>query len=374
MFQADAGEQARAFYHQHAMGNCLFRNIGSDRFEDASMRSGTAVGRWSWCSDSWDFDQDGFPDLYIANGMISGVSQDDLNSFFWRQVVANSPKDARPNHEYEQGWNAINELIRSDGTWSGFERNVFFANNRDGTFSDVSGVVGLDCIEDGRTFAVGDFDHDGKLEVVLKNRNGPQLRFFKNVMPDLGAAISFRLTGKKSNLDAIGAAVTVETESGRQTRLLQAGSGFLAQHSKELFFGLGAAKGTVRATIRWPSGLEQNLTGLPINHRVCVEEGQPPTRVEPFAASSPWSAATPLPPQRPRLCQSTSKPGCSSRCWLRNFLSRIAMDASNRSLLGAASRFSFISGPRLRPPLKMICSNSKSFMQLGAGKGCSFSP
>ena len=292
-FQADAGEQARAFYHQHAMGNCLFRNIGSDRFEDASMRSGTAVGRWSWCSDSWDFDQDGFPDLYIANGMISGASQDDLNSFFWRQVVANSPKDARPNHEYEQGWNAINELIRSDGTWSGFERNVFFANNRDGTFSDVSGVVGLDCIEDGRTFAVGDFDHDGKLEVALKNRNGPQLRFFKNVMPDLGAAISFRLTGKKSNPDAIGAAVTVEAESGRQTRLLQAGSGFLAQHSKELFFGLGAAKGTVRATIRWPSGLEQNLSGLPINHRVCVEEGQSPTRIEPFAASSPWSTATP---------------------------------------------------------------------------------
>jgi len=292
-FQADAGERARALYHQHAMGNCLFRNTGDEHFEDVSMRSGTAVGRWSWSSDSWDFDHDGFPDLYIANGMISGTSQDDLNSFFWRQVVANSPKEARPNHEYEQGWNAINELIRSDGTWSGFERNVFYLNNRDGTFSDISGIVGLDCIEDGRTFAVGDFDHDGKLEVVLKNRNGPQLRLFKNVMPDLGAAIAFRLTGKKSNPDAIGAAVTVETESGRQTRLLQAGSGFLAQHSKELFFGLGAHKGTVSATIRWPSGLQQNLTDLLINHRVWIEEGQPPKRVEPFAASPPWSAATP---------------------------------------------------------------------------------
>jgi tetratricopeptide (TPR) repeat protein len=290
-FQADAGDQARALYHQHAMGNCLFRNAGNDRFEDASMRSGTMVGRWSWCSDSWDFDHDGFPDLYIANGMISGASQDDLNSFFWRQVVANSPKESRPNHEYEQGWNAINELIRSDGTWSGFERNVFYVNNRDGTFSDVSGVVGLDCIEDGRTFALGDFDRDGKLEVVLKNRNGPQLRFFKNVMPGLGAAISFRLTGKESNPDAIGAAVTVETESGRQTRLLQAGSGFLAQHSKELFFGLGAAKGTVRATIRWPSGLQQDVPNLPANHRVWIEEGQPPKRIEPFAASSPWADA-----------------------------------------------------------------------------------
>jgi tetratricopeptide (TPR) repeat protein len=291
-FQADAGEQTRALYHQHAMGNYLFRKTASDRFEDASMRSGTTVGRWSWCSDCWDVDHDGFDDIYIANGMISGTSKDDLNSFFWRQVVANSPKDPRPNHEYEQGWNAINELIRSDGTWSGFERNVFYLNNRDGTFSDVSGIVGLDSVEDGRAFALGDFDHDGQLEVVLKNRNGPQIRLFKNVMPDLGAAVSFCLIGKKSNPDAIGAAVTVETDLGHQTRLLQAGSGFLAQHSKELFFGLGAAKGTVKATIHWPSGLQQDLTDLLINHRVWIEEGQPPKRIEPFAASSPWSAAT----------------------------------------------------------------------------------
>src|SRR5256886_17453094 len=74
------------------------------------------------------FNHDGYPDLYIANGMISGTSRDDLNSFFWRQVVANSRNDPRPSHEYEQGWNAINELIRSDHTWSGFERNVFYLN------------------------------------------------------------------------------------------------------------------------------------------------------------------------------------------------------------------------------------------------------
>ena len=120
------------------------------------------MGRWSWSSDAWDFDHDGFPDLYIANGMVSGASRDDLNSFFWRQVVANSPTEAKPSQDYEQGWNALNELIRSDGTWSGFERNVFYANNRDGTFSDVSGAVGMDFLEDGRSFALADFDHDGR--------------------------------------------------------------------------------------------------------------------------------------------------------------------------------------------------------------------
>jgi tetratricopeptide (TPR) repeat protein len=295
-FQNQTTEQVRSLYRKHALGNSLFRNTGSEHFEDLATRSGTAMGRWSWCSDSWDFDQDGFPDLYIANGMISGPRREDLNSFFWRQVVANSPQGPKPNHEYEQGWNAINDLIRSDWTWSGCERNAFFLNNRDGTFSDVSGIVGLDAIEDSRTFALADFDHDGRLEVLLKNRSSPQLRLFKNVMPDLGPVMSFRLSGKKSNPDAIGASVTIETTSGRQTRHLQAGSGFLAQHSKELFFALGAASGSVRASIHWPSGVQQNLPDLPPHHRIWVEEGSPPSRIEPFASSSPWSArSSPVP-------------------------------------------------------------------------------
>jgi tetratricopeptide (TPR) repeat protein len=167
---------------------------------------------------------------------------------------------------------------------------MFYLNNRDGTFSDVSGIVGLDFIEDSRSFALADFDQDGRVEVLLKNRNGPQLRLLKNVMAELDSAIALRLTGKKSNRDAIGAAVTVETKSGGQTRLLQAGSGFLAQHSKELFFGLGGTKTTVKASIRWPSGLVQNLHDLPINHRIWVEEGSPPSRMEHFKTPSPSHA------------------------------------------------------------------------------------
>ena len=231
------------------------------------------MGRWSWSSDAWDFDHDGFPDLYIANGMVSGPSREDLNSFFWRQVVAHSPREAKPEHDYEQGWNAINELIRSDGTWSGFERNVFYANNRDGTFSDVSGVVGLDFLEDGRSFALADFDHDGRLEIFLKNRNAPQLRIVKNVMKELEPSIAFRLRGAKSNRDAIGAAVTVETESGRQMHMLQAGSGFLSQHTKEIFFGLGKVKGPVRASIRWPSGLVEKFGNLAVDKIHTLREG-----------------------------------------------------------------------------------------------------
>ncbi len=278
IFQRESPAGVRALYRKHAMGNSLLRNRGDGTFQDSTALSGAGLGRWSWSSDAWDFDHDGFPDLYITNGMVSGPIREDLNSVFWRQVVAKSPNTGKPSQDYEQGWNAINELIRADYTWSGYERNVFYANNRDGTFSDVSGVVDLDFLEDGRSFALADFDLDGRQEVFLKNRNAPQLRLLKNVAEDLPPSIAFRLRGVKSNPDAIGAAVTVET----QTKMLQAGSGFLSQHSKDVFFGLGQAKGPVSASIRWPSGLVQQLNNLPIDHRVWVEEGAAPSRIEPF--------------------------------------------------------------------------------------------
>jgi tetratricopeptide (TPR) repeat protein len=159
---------------------------------------------------------------------------------------------------------------------------VFYVNNRDGTFSNVSGAIGLDFVEDGRAFALADFDGDGRQEIFLKNRSSPQLRILKNVMDQLPPSIVFRLRGVKSNRDAIGASVTVETSSGQQTKMLQAGSGFLSQHSKEIFFGLGESAGTLKASIRWPSGLVQLLEGLPANHTSWVEEGREPTRMEAF--------------------------------------------------------------------------------------------
>jgi len=264
-FKAGSAPPTRALYQKHAMGNSLLRN-DADKFEDTTEHAGVGLGRWAWSSDTFDFDHDGYPDLYITNGMVTGPSRSDLNSFFWRQVVANSPDDAVATHDYEQGWNAINELIRSDGTWSGYERNICYANNRDGTFSDVSAAVGLDFIEDGRSFALADFDHDGRLEIFLKSRNAPQLRILKNVASELPPGISFRLQGTKSNRDAIGAVVTIETDAGRQSRSVQAGSGFLAQHSKEIFFGLGNAKGPIQATIRWLRG---DATAAPVNKTDC---------------------------------------------------------------------------------------------------------
>jgi tetratricopeptide (TPR) repeat protein/thiol-disulfide isomerase/thioredoxin len=285
-------EDIRALYRHHARGNSLYRNQGNGKFQNVSMQAGVEMGRWAWSSDAWDFDHDGYPDLYIANGYISGPNPRDLSSFFWRQVVAKSPRNATPALPYERGWNAINELIRSDSSWSGRERNVFYANNHDGTFSEVSGTVGLDFPDDSRAFVLADLDHDGRLEVILKNRNAPQLRVLHNGMKDLGNSIAFRLRGKKSNRDAIGAAITVEaTANGQrplhQTKCLQAGSGFLSQHTKELFFGVGKVEDTIRATIRWPNGLTQVFEHLPVNQRIEIEEGSTEFVAKPFATAPP---------------------------------------------------------------------------------------
>lgn len=289
VFMKDASAGVRALLKKHAMGNSLFRNEGDGHFSDRSAPAGVQMGRWAWSSDAWDFDHDGYPDLYIANGMISGPNVRDLSSFFWRQVVAETPTDPVPSAKYEQGWNAINELIRADGTWSGYERNNFYANNRDGTFSDIAGTVGLDFVEDSRAFALADFDRDGRLEVLLKNRSGPQIRLLKNAVPELGNAIAFRLRGTKRNRDAIGAQVTVEAGKMHITKFLQAGSGFLSQHSKELFFGVGQETGPVQAAVRWPSGLVQRFEGLPVGHRISIGEGSADYHSEPFAGIPPGS-------------------------------------------------------------------------------------
>ena len=304
-FQEGASEDIRALYRKHARGNSLYRNLGDGTFQNIGAQAGVEMGRWSWSSDFWDFDHDGYPDLYVANGYISGPPSGDLNaidlgSFFWRQVVGKSPQDATPSLAYERGWNALNELIRSDYSWSGYERNVLFVNNRNGTFSEVSGTLGMDFPEDSRSFVLADLDHDGRLEIVLKNRNAPQLRVLHNGMKEIGRSISFRLRGLKSNRDAIGTAITVEVENLRQTKYLQAGSGFLAQHSKEIFFGLGNPEAAIHATVLWPSGATQNFENLPPDHRVEIAEGSTTFTAKPFTATAhAYTQPAPLPSLEP---------------------------------------------------------------------------
>ncbi len=75
-FKEGQSEPVKSLYRRHARGNSLFRNRGEGRFEDITLAAGVEMGRWAWCSDFFDFDNDGYEDLYIANGFITGADKD----------------------------------------------------------------------------------------------------------------------------------------------------------------------------------------------------------------------------------------------------------------------------------------------------------
>ena len=155
------GRDLEAAWQSHTRGNSLYRNTGEGRFTEVGAQEGVRVGRWSWSADGLDFDNDGSPEIHICAGMMTNSGEKDLDSFFWRQVVAKSPVTHSPAPDYENGWNAINQLIREDYSWCGHEPNVFYKRIQpsDGgpfRFIDFSGVSGLDFAEDSRAFAATD--------------------------------------------------------------------------------------------------------------------------------------------------------------------------------------------------------------------------
>jgi Tfp pilus assembly protein PilF/peroxiredoxin len=299
-FKPDAPPEIREIYRRHARGNSLFRNRGDGTFEDVTLAARAEMGRWAWSSDAFDFDNDGWEDLYVVNGMFTravGEPAVDVDSFFWRQVVAQSPLTRKPGTPYDDGWRATNRLLVGNGAQAQHERNVLLRNNGRGGFDEVSGSVGLDLDQDGRSFAVFDYDLDGDPDVVLlAARSSPQLRLFRNDYLAGNAALAVRLAGTRSNRDAVGARVTVETDRLRLTKTVQLGSGFISQHSKELLFGLGTSERILKVTIVWPSGLTQTLSDLPLNHRVWIEEGAGAVRTEPFHKSAGSSGPAPAVP------------------------------------------------------------------------------
>jgi FimV-like protein len=285
-FAAAADGALRGAYRKHTKGNSLYRNRGDGAFEYRGAAEGVEMGRWAWAADGIDFDNDGSPEIYVTCGMLTNSSEFDLMSFFWRQVVARSPTSNAPVPAYENGWNAINQLIRGDYSWSGREPNVLYARHG-GRYFDVSGISGLDFAEDSRAFAATDLDGDGNLDLLLKSRLGPQVRALRNHWGTGRPAVAFELRGTKSNRDAIGARVEVEHGGKRTVKFLNAGSGYLSQHTKRLHFGLGEATATGKVIVRWPSGLQQEFNGLDAGFCYHIIEGSDEVRRTRFAKRAP---------------------------------------------------------------------------------------
>ena len=284
-------------YHGHARGNSLYRNRGDGSFDYTGAKEGVEMGRWAWSGDGFDFDLDGIPEVLVTSGMITHSRQKDLESFFWRKVVSESPPEARPTPAYETGWNCLNELVREDFSWNGHEPNVFYVRTG-GRYRNFSGVSGLDRIADSRAFAVTDFDGDGRPDLFLKSRLGPQLLAFRNQSAGIRKALVFDLEGTKSNRDAIGAIVKVETEDGVSAQLLSAGSGCISQHTKRLHFGLGDRKRALSVDVLWPSGTKQRFEALQAGFRYRIREGDDEVAPSPIEAGQ--ALASDAPPIRGR--------------------------------------------------------------------------
>ncbi|MBV9406742.1 MAG: CRTAC1 family protein, partial [Acidobacteriaceae bacterium] len=269
-------------YQRHTKGNSLFRNGGDGTFEETTFQQHVEFGRWAWSSGGHDLNNDGEPEIFITCGMLTNTSKVDLMSFFWRQVVARSPVTAQPSGAYENGWNALNQFIREEYSWSGREPNVLHVREG-GRYVDVSGVSGLDFADDSRAYAVTDFDGDGRPDILLKSRLGPQVRVLQNNWAGSNHAIAFRLHGTKSNRDGIGARIQVNGK----TKWLDAGSGFLSQHSKTLLFGLSTKADPVNVRVMWPSGVEQKFANLEPGKVYTISEGSEEVETNAFRPHRP---------------------------------------------------------------------------------------
>lgn len=189
--------------------------------------------------------------------------------------MSQSPQREVGSQAYSEAWRAINLLIRSGGTWSGRERNLCYRNRGDGSFEDISYVSGLDLETDGRAFVPLDLDSDGDLDLIVKNRNGSQLRAFRNdlnrnVVPPL----TVRLEGRVSNRDGVGARIQVTTDRRSMVREIVSGSGYLSQRSRIAVFGLMDGEVVNRLQIRWPLGEIQEIEGPLRGLDLAVIEGQ----------------------------------------------------------------------------------------------------
>jgi tetratricopeptide (TPR) repeat protein len=316
-FQQPFADVGAGSVRQFAMGNALYQHVTARESESQNAKAaattpsaipyslvpraaGADCARWAWCSDSFDIENDGQPDLYVVNGFLSSPTPDraPLDAYLWQEVVALSPHSATPDSEYRAAWNAIFDLAHHGYPWNGGERNVFFLNLGAGhndaafRFVDASAATGLDFTDDGRSFAIFDYDSDGDADLVIHSRTGPQLRLLRNDLAGANHSVAIRLTAKTGNRDAIGARIELATRQGQQVRYLGCGSGFLTQHSKELVFGLGADSVATVARVRWPGGATAEFANLEAGYRYHITEGESVPRHEPVAQARESRTAT----------------------------------------------------------------------------------
>ncbi len=218
----------------------LYRNEGNGFFTDVSMNAGLDSGARSslgWACLFFDYDNDGDLDIYVASG-----------------------------HVYPQ-------VDTHDPVTSYRQRNLLYRNEGDGRFTDVteSSGPGLLLVRSSRGAALGDYDDDGDMDLLVVNENDvPDL--LRNDGGSRRKWLKVRVVGRRSNRDGIGAQLRLKAGGREQFREVRLSSGYYSSHDPRIHFGLGDAASVERLTVVWPSGGEQTFEQLPVNHLVTIDE------------------------------------------------------------------------------------------------------
>lgn len=221
--------------------NNLYRNQGNGEFQDMAGPAGfgpVSIPFLGFGVRFFDFDNDGWKDVFIANGHVN--PQVDAHSF---------------GVSYAQ-------------------RALLFHNLGGGRFEEVGLRAGaaLKTARVSRGAAIADFDNDGRLDVVVTNLDASPA-----LLHNAGRAgnwLRIRTVGKKSNRDGYGARVTVSAGDVTQTDETRAGSSYVSSSDPRLHFGLGKAARVDRIAVRWPSGAEDTVLNVSANQEIVIEEGR----------------------------------------------------------------------------------------------------
>jgi hypothetical protein len=242
--------------------NMLWHNNGDFTFTDMATDLGVCDTGWGWGAKFFDYDNDGFLDLYVMNGFISGGKKDYIDILM--PIILDSDVDLS---------NTTNWPPIGDMSFSGYEKKKLFHNVNGMSFEDVSAEAKVDVDTDGRGLIVADFDNDGREDVLLLNANQDAILFHN--LTNGGNWLQIELEGAKSNRDGIGAKATAFFKDGSLVyRETNAGNGFESQSSILVQMGLGERKTIEELEVAWPSGLVQRFHDVAVNTRFHLREGE----------------------------------------------------------------------------------------------------
>ncbi len=253
-------------FQECSSGNTLLRNNGDGTFQDTTEIANANPPGWFWGASFADFDNDGWQDLYAANGWVYNDKDTDLELQFLNNVVTN-PKVYKTGLYFDP---------KHFGTtsWHGWERNRYLLSNRDGTFREVGHATNTDLVLNSRGVAVADFWNRGAMDIAVAASADKHV-LLKNHVGAKRNWLQVELVGRHSNRDAVGARATVYVGGELQTREVVLGDGYGSQNSLRQHFGLAEHPVADKLIVRWPaSGVVQTFENVSANQIVEITEGE----------------------------------------------------------------------------------------------------